>query len=72
MKRLTMTTSVKPPGLGIAIKELGNRKGSPCIECLVKATCARSFVDKSVCDKFAMFIQMLMIKAGMKFDENKD
>jgi len=59
------------PRLGTAVKDLSDGEGSPCINCLVTASCKRSFVDSSACDKFASFLQNIMIKAGMNLNENK-
>lgn len=64
MRRLTMTTHKNPPRLGQAMKDLSIRPGSPCVECLVNASCTRSFVDKSACYEFAEFVQNIMNKAG--------
>ena len=71
MRPLHMITRDNPPSMGQALKDLSNRPGSPCIDCLVDSACRKSFVDRSACDKFAIFIQTIMIKAGMKLDENK-
>lgn len=52
------------PRLGRAMKELSTRKGSPCLECIVTASCTRSFISHSACREFAEFVQDIMDKAG--------
>jgi len=49
---------------GKAMKELSTREGSPCIDCLVTASCTRSFINHSACRDFAEFVQDIMNKAG--------
>ena len=42
------------------ILKLSDRPGSPCINCLVKVTCQRSFVDGSACMPFAEYVHKLI------------
>ena len=37
-------------------KEISKNEGSPCITCLVKATCTRDLEDKTVCPEYIKFI----------------
>ena len=71
MTRLTLNTTDNPPGF-VEIKDLSNKKGSPCIKCLVKSTCRKSFIDKSACEKYAEFIQNIMTDEGIPYNENKE
>ena len=70
MNQLNIITSGSPP-TGYSLKELAKKEGSPCIKCLVKASCRKSFVDQSACKPFAVFIQQIMMNAGI-LNENKD
>jgi len=66
-----MITRKNPPSMGTAMRDLAKQEGSPCIDCLVDSACRKSFIDQSACIKFAVFIQQLMLNAGMKLNENK-
>jgi len=52
------------PRLARAMKELSTREGSPCLQCIVTASCTRSFIDRSACKEFAEFVQDIMNEAG--------
>lgn len=67
-----MSIRKKAPRLKKAMKDLSSRPGSPCINCLVTASCTRSFVDKSACRDFAEYIQQIMDKAGREGKSYKD
>ena len=56
----------------MGMKTLSEKEGSPCLECLVKSACTKSFINQSACEKFVIFLHNIMMKAGMKINENKD
>lgn len=35
---------------------LSNEPTSPCFECIIKAVCTKSFIDKTACEKLSMFV----------------
>jgi hypothetical protein len=39
-----------------------NRKGSPCIDCMVTPACKKSFMDGSACKKFIRFVEDEILK----------
>ncbi len=61
-----MVRHTKPPSLKDAVKNISEKKGSPCIGCIVTASCTKSFVDESACLPFVIFIQKMMEDAGIK------
>jgi len=42
---------------------LSKRFRGPCEDCLIAPTCTRSFVEKTVCEKYLAFIEELLEKA---------
>ena len=70
MSTSNMTTR-NPSRLGKHIKDLSQREDSPCFECLVVATCTKSFVTKSACYAFAEYVQNMLDKKGRYLDEDK-
>lgn len=50
-----------------SIKEISNIEGSPCLKCLVRSTCTRSFINKKDgCDKFACFARSFLEEKGIE------
>lgn len=45
--------------------------GSPCIKCLINATCNKSVEDNSICADYKLFIYTLIEKGNFKW-ENED
>jgi hypothetical protein len=44
---------------------------NPCPNCVVVATCKKSFVDGSACKRYAVFLQQEMLNAGMLKEGDK-
>lgn len=72
MKKLNIVTRRNLPRLGQAVKELSTQPGSPCLECLVKASCTISFVDESACYEFAYFIQNMIREEVKSIDKGQE
>lgn len=47
---------------------LGNN--GPCKECLVRATCRKSFIDNSACKKLANAMEKFLEENGKSLEEN--